>query len=59
MALKLDYNNMMKESIGNDGFTCADFDKIKPQIENAFNAVKVGAGKWWRLSGHRDRENRR
>ena len=46
MQLKVDYNNMMAEFIGQEqGFTVKDFTDNKKLIASAFNAVKENRGK--------------
>ncbi len=38
-ALKLDYNNMMKSSVGAKGITEADINKLKPKLKKAHKAL--------------------
>ena len=46
MALKLDYNNMMKEYVGEkEGFSADALLKNKKLAENAFNTVNANRGK--------------
>ena len=46
MKLKIDYNNMMADYIGEEqGFTVADFNSNKKLIENAYKTVKENRGK--------------
>ena len=45
MQLKVDYNNMMVDYIGNDhGFTVKDFSDNKKLIDNAYKTVKENRG---------------
>ncbi len=46
MNLKVDYNNMMTDYVGQEqGFTIEDFTSNKRLIANAFETVKAGRGK--------------
>ncbi len=46
MALKLDYNNMMAEYVGEkEGFTNSIFAKNSKLVKNAYNVVKENRGK--------------
>ncbi len=46
--LKLDYNNMMAEFIGNrEGLTNADFENVAADIKRAYETVENGRGKGW------------
>ena len=45
MTLKLDYNNMMADFVGEkEGFTAKDFDDSKKLVQKAFNTVKAERG---------------
>ncbi|MBE7091301.1 MAG: glucose-6-phosphate isomerase [Clostridiales bacterium] len=46
ITLTLDYNNMMKEFIGEkEGFSPADFTAIEPELKAAFDTVQQNRGK--------------
>lgn len=45
MELKLDYNNMMKEFVGAEGFSESDFSDNKKAVQNAFKTVCENRGK--------------
>lgn len=42
--LKLDYNNMMADVIGNQGFTNADFEQVNDRVDFAVNYFNEKAG---------------
>ena len=46
ITLKLDYNNMMEETIGKEqGFSAAELSALKPELSAAFSAVQENRGK--------------
>lgn len=47
MNLKLDYNNMMSDAIGDKGICPCRFDKDADKIAAAFKTVMDGRGKGW------------
>lgn len=47
MKLKIDYNNMMRSSIGEKGISDDVFEKEKATIERAYKNVTDGKGKGW------------
>ena len=44
MRLRVDYNNMMKEFVGEDGFSVKEIDAIKADIASAYNTVQANRG---------------
>ncbi len=44
MRLRVDYNNMMKEFVGEDGFSVKEIDAIKSDIASAYNTVQANRG---------------
>ena len=47
MKLRFDYNNMMKDAIGDKGICACRFDKDAEKINKAFTTVMDGRGKGW------------
>ena len=43
--LKVDYNNMMSDILGDEGISQNELEVMSPVVENAFNDVKEGRGK--------------
>ena len=56
--IKLDYNNMMADYIGANGFTDADLAAIAPRCKAAFDYVQANSGKgmlgWTQLAYNQD-----
>ena len=44
MRLRVDYNNMMKEYLGEEGFTKKDLEAIKPEMAKAYETVQANRG---------------
>ena len=44
MRVRVDYNNMMKEFVGEDGFSVKEIDAIKPEIASAYAKVQSNRG---------------
>ena len=44
MRVRVDYNNMMSEFLGDEGFTVKEFDALKPAISVAYNTVQNNRG---------------
>lgn len=56
--IRLDYNNMMADYIGKEGFTDQEIEAIKPQAAKAFEYVRDNSGKgmlgWAELAYNQD-----
>ena len=44
MRVRVDYNNMMSEFLGDEGFTVKELDALKPAISVAYNKVQTNRG---------------
>ena len=44
MRVRVDYNNMMAEFLGEEGFTVKELDALKPAIASAYNKVQTNRG---------------
>ncbi len=44
MRVRVDYNNMMSEFLGDEGFTVKELDALKPAISVAYNTVQNNRG---------------
>ncbi len=44
MRVRVDYNNMMEEFVGKDGFSVKEIDAIKPEIASAYAKVQSNRG---------------
>ena len=44
MRVRVDYNNMMAEFLGDEGFTVKELDALKPAIASAYNKVQTNRG---------------
>lgn len=45
MKIRFDYNNMMKEYVGDEGISQSDLTKIRPIIQKAYDSVQNNRGK--------------
>jgi len=45
--IKIDYNNMMEEMLGERGFALSDIESIREKVEKAFVDVQNNRGKGW------------
>ena len=58
LRLRVDFNNMMSKSVGQDGFTDKQLLAASAEAESAFESVKAGRGKgmmgWTELPYNQD-----
>ena len=47
MRLRLDYNNMMQEFVGDEGYTAKDISAYKKSAQTAVSKIKAERGKGW------------
>lgn len=45
MRVRVDYNNMMEEFLGEEGFSVKELNSLKPAIAEAYNKVQTNRGK--------------